>query len=160
MCYYEDIIKYYNETKKNEIDMGIKEGRYILIPKEGKHVVGRFRKVSEDTSEFYTVVKHLNKNGVEDLKKLDLDSVFDYPKPVSLVKEFVLGSTIHSKKSDLILDFFSGSSTTAHAVMCLNAEDDGNRRFIMVQHPESCDNYSENNKVGYKNVCEIGKNWC
>ena len=158
VCHYEDIIKYYNEDKKNEIDIGIKEGRYILIPKEGKHIVGRFRKVSEDTSKFYTVVKHLNKNGVEDLKKLDLDSVFDYPKPVSLVKEFVLGATIHSKeKSDLILDFFSGSSTSAHAVMCLNAEDGGNRRFIMVQLPEPCDNYRENNKVGYKNVCEIGK---
>ena len=61
------------------------------------------------------------------------------------------------KKNDIILDFFSGSSTTAHAVMQLNAEDGGNRKFIMVQLPESCNEKSEAFKAGYKNICEIGK---
>ena len=60
-------------------------------------------------------------------------------------------------KSDLILDFFSGSATTAHAVMQLNAEDGGNRKFIMVQLPEITDEKSEAHKAGYKNICEIGK---
>lgn len=60
-------------------------------------------------------------------------------------------------KNDIILDFFSGSSTTAHAVMQLNAEDDGNRKFIMVQLPEPCNEKSEAFKEGYKNICEIGK---
>ena len=62
-----------------------------------------------------------------------------------------------SLNSDIILDFFSGSATTAHAVMQLNAEDGGNRKFIMVQLPEKCDEKSEAYKAGYKNICEIGK---
>ena len=60
-------------------------------------------------------------------------------------------------KNDIILDFFSGSATTAHAVLQLNAEDGGNRQFIMVQLPELCDEKSEAYKAGYKNICEIGK---
>ena len=62
-----------------------------------------------------------------------------------------------SKEGDIILDFFSGSATTAHAVMQLNAEDGGHRKFIMVQLPEPCDEKSEAYKAGYKNICEIGK---
>lgn len=131
---------------------------YILIPRNGKHIVGRYRKLAEDTSKFYTVVKHLNKNGVKDLEGMELSKIFDFPKPTSLVKEFILGTTILSKNNnDIILDFFSGSATTAHAVMKLNAEDGGNRKFIMVQLPEKTDEKSEAYKVGYKNICEIGK---
>ena len=66
-------------------------------------------------------------------------------------------SSMYSKDSDVILDFFSGSATTAHAVMQLNAEDAGNRKFIMVQLPEPTDKESEAYKAGYKNICEIGK---
>lgn len=74
------------------------------------------------------------------------------------MKEFILGTTILSKNNnDIILDFFSGSATTAHAVMKLNAEDGGNRKFIMVQLPEKTDEKSEAYKAGYKNICEIGK---
>ena len=65
--------------------------------------------------------------------------------------------SIASKNDDIILDFFSGSATTAHAVMQLNAEDGGNRRFILVQLPELCDEKSDAYKAGYKNICEIGK---
>jgi len=79
---------------------------------------------------------------------------FDFPKPVALIKEFVLQG---SKNDSIILDFFSGSATTAHAVMQLNAEDGGNRQFIMVQLPESCDEKSEAFKAGYKTIAEIGK---
>jgi len=79
---------------------------------------------------------------------------FDYAKPTKLV--YNLAKSI-SRKDDLILDFFSGSATTAHAVMQLNAEDGGNRKFIMVQIPEKCDERSEAYKAGYKNICEIGK---
>ena len=81
-------------------------------------------------------------------------SIFDNPKPVNLVKEL---TKLGSNSDDIILDFFSGSATTAHAVMQLNAEDGGNRRFIMVQLPEPCDEKSEAYKAGYKNICEIGK---
>ncbi len=79
---------------------------------------------------------------------------FDYPKPLSLIKHF---EQMALDKNDIILDFFSGSATTAHAVMQLNAEDGGKRKFIMVQLPEATDEKSEAYKVGYKNICEIGK---
>lgn len=157
-CHYEDILKFYTQSKKDEIDKGIANGEYVLIPRDGKHIVGRYRKVAEDTSKFYTIVKHLNKNAVDDLRVLSMDKYFDYPKPVSLLKEFVLGATILSKKeSDIILDFFSGSSTTAHAVMQLNAEDGGNRKFIMVQLPEETPEDSEARKAGYNTIPEIAK---
>ena len=82
-------------------------------------------------------MKHLNKTGVADLKALNLSQYFDYPKLVSLLKEFIQGVTILSKnEEDIIMDFFSGSATSAHAVIQLNAEDGGNRKFIMVQLPE------------------------
>ena len=80
--------------------------------------------------------------------------VFSYPKPVSLLKYLI---HYYDDKDFFILDFFSGSATTAHAVMQLNAEDGGHRKFIMVQLPEPCDEKSEAYKVGYKNICEIGK---
>ena len=80
--------------------------------------------------------------------------LFDFPKPVEIIKQLI--SQV-SNTDDLILDFFSGSATTAHAVMQLNAEDGGNRRFILVQLPELCDEKSEAYKAGYKNICEIGK---
>ena len=157
-CHYEDILIFHDEKKKQEIDEGLKNGQYILIPRDGKHIVGRYRKLAEDTSKFYTVLKHLNKNGVKDLEDIKLNKFFDFPKPVSLIMEFVLGTTILSKNhNDIILDFFSGSATTAHAVMQLNAEDGGNRKFIMVQLPEKTDEKSEAYKAGYKNICEIGK---
>ena len=80
--------------------------------------------------------------------------LFDFPKPVEIIKQLI--SQV-SNADDIILDFFSGSATTAHAVMQLNAEDGGNRRFILVQLPELCDEKSEAYKAGYKNICEIGK---
>lgn len=79
---------------------------------------------------------------------------FDFPKPSILIKQLIAQATEHM---DIILDFFSGSATTAHAVMQLNAEDGGNRRFIMVQLPEVCSEKSEAYNAGYKNICEIGK---
>ena len=81
--------------------------------------------------------------------------MFDTPKPVELIENMM---TVALTDDDpIILDFFSGSATTAHAVMQLNAEDGGNRKFIMVQLPEETEEKSEAYKVGYKNICEIGK---
>ncbi len=79
---------------------------------------------------------------------------FDFPKPTLIIKQLISQIT---EKDDIVLDFFSGSATTAHAVMQLNAEDGGRRRFILVQLPEICDENSEAYKAGYKNICEIGK---
>ena len=81
---------------------------------------------------------------------------FDFSKPVGLVLRSIQLTT-ENDKDDIILDFFSGSATTAHTVMQLNAEDGGNRRYIMVQLPEVCDEKSEAAKAGYSNICEIGK---
>lgn len=84
----------------------------------------------------------------------ELDIPFDTPKVVSIVREHIQS---FSSGGDIILDFFSGSATTAHAVMQLNAEDGGKRKFIMVQLPEVCDEKSEAANAGYANICEIGK---
>lgn len=97
-----------------------------------------------------------NESAVKELEELGMIGLFDFPKPTSLIK-YLIDMTTHISKEGLILDFFSGSATTAHAVMKLNAEDGGNRKFIMVQLPEKTDEKSEAYKAGYKNICEIGK---
>lgn len=94
-------------------------------------------------------------NGKDELNTILSKAVgFDTVKSINLIKELLYHTT---SNDDLILDFFSGSATTAHAVMQLNAEDGGHRKFIMVQLPEPTDEKSEAYKAGYKNICEIGK---
>ena len=100
----------------------------------------------------------MTQDGTKEITEMFENKVFGFPKPLALIKHFIKIATSTSKDdSDIILDFFSGSATTAHAVMQLNAEDGGNRLFIMVQLPEVCDEKSEAFKAGYKNICEIGK---
>ena len=84
------------------------------------------------------------------------EGIMSYPKPTSLIK-YLVNTKTYFDKNAIVLDFFSGSATTAHAVMQLNAEDGGNRKFIMVQLPEETTEDSEAYKAGYKNICEIGK---
>lgn len=156
-CHYEEILEYKGQEKLDEINRGIKEGKYILVQKaNGMHIVGKLRRVDSDVSKFYSILKHLSADGYKDLQALSLASYFSYPKPVSLLIELIRGIT-YADKNAITLDFFSGSATTAHAVMKLNAEDGGHRKFIMVQLPEKCDEKSEAYKAGYKNICEIGK---
>ena len=153
---YEDIVSVKGQEKKDEIDAGLDNKDYVLIPKNEGHIVGRYRKVADDTSKFYTILKHLNKLGVQDLDELKMKELFSFPKSISLLKEVILGATI-KKRDAIVLDFFSGSATTAHAVMQLNAEDSGNRKFIMVQLPEVTDPKSEAHKADYHHIHEIGK---
>ncbi len=102
----------------------------------------------------YKEVGH-SQDGKRELKSLFPDAIpFDTPKPTGLIARML---KIASESDFICLDFFSGSATTAHAVMKLNAEDGGHRKFIMVQLPEKCDEASEAYKAGYKNICEIGK---
>lgn len=96
----------------------------------------------------------MTQDGTKDIDELFESKIFGFPKPVALLKYLV---KIVAPNNDIVLDFFSGSATTAHAVMQLNAEDGGNRRFIMVQLPEPCAPESEAAKAGYSNICEIGK---
>lgn len=168
------------------ISLEKKQGLIELYPKEsqgvqtvwrwGKHKVKKFlntevvaKKMNNDG---YMIVEKYRKktkrarsvwNGKEDnsakgtilLKEIfEGKKFFDFPKSEEMIRKIIeMGST----KNSIILDFFSGSATTAHAVMKLNAEDGGKRRFIMVQLPEPCDEKSESFKAGYKNICEIGK---
>ena len=102
----------------------------------------------------YTDVGH-SQSATQNLKNLfDNRAYFDYPKPIDLIKRMI---ELYSNKDSIILDFFSGSATTAHSIMQLNIEEKSTRKFIMVQLPEQTDEKSEAHKEGYKNICEIGK---
>lgn len=104
-----------------------------------------------------SVIKDITtKDGTNEIKDLFELPLFPYPKPTSLINYFA--SAVSEKdKNNIILDFFSGSASSANAVIQLNAQDQGNRKFIMVQIPEACDKNSEAYKAGYKTICEIGK---
>jgi adenine-specific DNA-methyltransferase len=174
---------YYNENKK-DFSLVNRLGDIQILPKKVRNEDGRwlwskekfnidknqlifingtikkkfYYNENDDQSKYQAMKTWLdsfeNRLGASTLKSLDLISYFDYSKPVDLI---IFLSQLIVNDSDLILDFFSGSGTTAHAVMKLNAEDGGNRRFIMVQLPEKTDEDSEAFKAGYKNICEIGK---
>lgn len=149
---------------KNKVDWGIKND-FIVFKKDGDDwniYNKRYEFVDNkgDPIERGNIFKNLvlssfctTSTGAKEIDDLDL-KLFDYPKSVKLLHKFL---SIGTQKNSLILDFFSGSATTAHACMQLNAEDGGNRKFIMVQLPENCAPDSEAAKAGYKNICEIGK---
>ena len=121
----------------------------ILTPYVKYYAEGRTKQISNLWNDIDG-----NKKGSIELKDLFASKVFNNPKPIDMLKRML---QISKTKGEIILDFFSGSATTAHAVMQLNAEDGGNRQFIMVQLPELCDEKSEAYKAGYKNICDIGK---
>ena len=137
----------------------IADGR-VLFPEDTtkRPMLKRFAselRVSNDPFSSWMDSIGLNTEGTRLLASLfDGKGFFNYTKPLSLMK-YLLQQLSHAE--DVVLDFFSGSATTAHAVIQLNAEDGGHRKFIMVQLPEACDEKSEAYKAGYKNICEIGK---
>ena len=112
--------------------------------------------ISNNSPAFSSVIGEdlYTRNGTLDIVNIFDNKYFDYPKPINLLKTFVNQIAFDG---DIVVDFFSGSATTAHAVMQLNAEDGGKRKFIMVQLPETTNEKSEAHKAGYKNICEIGK---
>lgn len=120
----------------------------------GYMIVQKYRKSTKMQRSVWDEKEFVNERGTEAIKDLLDKAYFNYPKSVYTIKRVL---ELASSKNSLILDFFSGSATTAHAVMQLNAEDGGKRKFIMVQLPEVCDENSEAYKAGYKNICEIGK---
>ncbi|MDD7012753.1 MAG: DNA methyltransferase [Candidatus Treponema excrementipullorum] len=125
--------------------------RYALVDNDGKSI--------ERTIPFRNLITSEQCNtaqGTQEMRVIFPFRVFDFPKPTTLIRQLLL-SAVRTEQDVLILDFFSGSATTAHAVMQLNAEDGGNRKFIMVQIPEKTDEKSEAYKAGYTNICEIGK---
>lgn len=154
-CFYEQLVEYKGEEKKKEVDELINKGELFLeLNREGMHTICRYEKLQDATSKLYSIIKVLSEEGKKELDVLGIKG-FSYPKPLDIIKQLVEAA---GKKNDcIVLDFFSGSATTAHAVMQLNAEDGGNRKFIMVQLPEECDEKSEAYKAGYKTICEIGE---
>ena len=147
-------------TNENKVKEWIRECR-VFFGQDGKGAPQLKRYLSEvqqgivPTSYWsYEEVGHTD-NARKELKKLfDENPPFDNPKPTALLQRIL---TISTQDNEIVLDFFSGSSTTAHAVLELNQEDNGNRKFIMVQLPESCDENSEAFKLGYKTIADIGK---
>ena len=151
--------RYLDEKKKDNI-VFIKSPNGILIDGDGnpskwnvytKIWLSDRQKTGQTPINFIT--KYENRHSAKELKELGID--FDFSKPVKLIK--YLSSISNTKENDIIFDFFAGSSTTAHAVMQLNAEDGGKRKFIMVQLPEACGEKSEAFKSGYKTIAEISK---
>ena len=127
-----------------------RDGKWIPYEKE---YFANQEKISKQRSILYNVAN--TGDGTNILTELfGKKDIFENPKPIELINIFIESAT---DNDSIILDFFSGSATTAHAVMQLNAEDGGSRQFIMVQLPEVCDEKSEAYKAGYKNICEIGK---
>ena len=133
------------------------EDKLIYFGKDGAAVPQRVMYAKDSkgqpTSNYWDNVGS-NKEGKKEILDIFGDNFFDTPKPTSLIKKML---KLITNNDSIILDFFSGSATTAHAVMQLNAEDGGKRKFIMVQLPELTDEKSEAYKAGYKNICEIGK---
>ena len=145
----------YDRKRMNELI----RNKEIIWPtgKEGRPRRKKFVKdLQNQYTGFSTVLQTVfNTQGTRELKMLfDGEDFFDFPKPTDLLKMMIQQGT---DSDSLVLDFFSGSATTAHAVMQLNAEDGGHRKFIMVQLPEACDEKSEAYKAGYKTICDIGK---
>lgn len=140
------------------------KGEIVINEKNGKYSV-RFKQYLRDENGVMRKGKPLslltfvfNQDGTKEMEELLGRGIFDFPKPTELIKYF-LSLRINEIEDNeyTVLDFFSGSSTTAHAVMRQNAEDNGKRKFIMVQLPEETDEKSEAYKAGYKTICEIGK---
>lgn len=134
----------------------VEENYSELVFKDGKVYTKYYRPEGvTPRSLLIDAVYGRTETGNDDIKELFVNlNPFSYPKPVKLLNHFI---SIGINKNDTILDFFSGSATTAHAVMQLNSEDNGNRKYIMVQLPEITDEKSEAFKAGYKNIAEIGK---
>ena len=139
------------EFKKTNGEWSVYNKRYAKMDNEGNLV--------ERTIPFRNLITSDQCNtaqGTSELRSLFEFRPFDFPKPSGLIRQLLL-TAVRTDKNALVMDFFSGSATTAHAVMRLNAEDGGCRRFVLVQVPEKCEADSEPHSAGYKNICEIGK---
>ncbi len=146
---------------KKKMRKKVADGDVIFEPRgDGTYIVyEKIRESKGGVKQLTTLFlrQYVNSRGTENIKKTFKveRALFDYSKPLELIHD--LSILVDVKENDIVLDFFSGSATTAHAVMQLNAADGGMRKFIMVQLPEETDEKSEAYKAGYKNICEIGK---
>lgn len=163
----ENEVRFSGEFKWEQATLNeeVKKGTYFVI-KTAKYSIRFQRQNLEDS--FKTPTNFLNielnkdagvgtnETAVKELSELGLDKCFDYTKPFSLI-ETVANMVCKNDKEAIIMDFFSGSGTTAQAIMNMNAADNGNRKFILVQLPEETDDKSAAKKMGFNTICEIGK---
>ena len=163
----ENDVRFIGEFKweQSTLNEEVKNGTYFLI-KTQKYSI-RFQRCNLDDS-FKTPTNFLNielnknsgvgtnESAVKELSEVGLDKCFDYTKPYSLI-ETITKMVCMNDKEAIIMDFFSGSGTTAHAIMDLNASDKGKRRFLLVQLPEETDKNSVARQMGFNNICDIGK---
>ena len=152
-----EVLKWPSYAPQTTIDRWIKVGKVFVGSKKVPYIKSYLKDeaAGQRPSNIIGQEHGTSKAGSIEIRSLfGSKDIFPYPKPSALLKRLLV---IGSSNNGLVLDFFSGSATTAHAVMKLNAEDGGSRRFIMVQLPEACDEKSEAAKAGYKNICEIGK---
>jgi adenine-specific DNA-methyltransferase len=143
-CLYEEIESIKGLSKKIEIDKGIEQGIYELsqYKNTNKNIVCRLEPLETAVSTFYSIIDGcLSEVGKNDLSKIEMDELFEYPKPVVLIEK-ILNSILKFNKNATILDFFAGSGTTGHAVLELNKTDGGNRQFILSTNNENgiCEN--------------------
>lgn len=142
---------------ENISDVTLKSNIVAKKKGDGKYgIFEKYRKTTYKPKSIWEDNSFLTETGTMELRELGIERLFDFPKPVSLVKQCIKLST-NNEDDDIILDFFAGSCTTTHAVLSLNKEDGGSRKFICVQLPEKCDDNSEAYKAGYKTIAEIGK---
>ena len=142
---------------KSDVEIMIKNGEVYWAGETpyGKNYLKKMLDKGQIANDFLGIEFGTNQRSTMHLDKMMGDTrVFDFSKPIELLQHFTV---LNSDKNSIVMDFFSGSATTAHAVMQLNAEDGGNRKYIMVQLPEITDENSEAYKAGYKNICEIGE---
>lgn len=141
---------------KEKVDDYIKDNRIGFRESTGSPYLKRFLLEVRQGATLPTIILDggFSSDSAKLIRDLFNEDVFEFTKPLQLISKLLRTGTL---KNSLVLDFFSGSATTAHAVMQLNAEDEGSRKFIMVQLPETTDEKSEAYKAGYKNICEIGK---
>lgn len=138
-------IKVANEIN-NLVARKKKDGNYNIYEKS--------RKTTSKAKSIWQETEMRNEDGTRLVGSLFNKAIFDHPKPLSILSRCL---TLATDEDDIVLDFFSGSATTAHAVMKINAEDEGHRKFILVQLPEATPENSEAHKAGYKTICEIGE---
>ncbi len=157
-CWRQSKERYLYEKEHRNIEFKISNG--VLIDANGNpskwNVYSKIwlsNRQDEGMTPVNLITKWENRLSSKELQELNIP--FDFAKPSELIKYLI--NLPKKCENSTILDFFSGSATTAHAVMQLNSEDGGNRKFIMVQLPELTDKKSEAYKAGYKNICEIGK---
>jgi len=139
--------------QKSEENLNIEIVGHIVESGEFR-ISRKMRHTSKIVRSMLLETEFSGRNGTAEVEKIFNSKIFSFPKPIALLKTLF---NVALGKEDIALDFFSGSATTSHAVMQLNAEDGGNRKFILVQVPETTDEKSEAYKAGYTNICEIGK---